>query len=319
MLGAMEITSDLSAGGEGVFHHRSANPFEFFHILTEGDSLEEQTVFGTLLLPEKPASLPMPAIIACHGSLDWRPHHQEYIARFLEQGIAVWRVHSFEPRGVTSIVEDQMQVTMAMLLCDAFGALRLLQSHPQIDGERVGVTGWSLGGSVALYSAWEPLAEALAPGGERFAAHLPIYPAAHIVPLEKSWSKAPIRNLIGADDDYTPAHFVEDFVADLAPRGVNIDAVIYPDAHHSYDSIEPVEYLPGAVTAGHRTIQMEADGTMWVEGRDGVRFPMHQPEHRQQAIRNRKSLGGHIGRNWAARRQSFADAEAFFAEHLLDT
>ena len=60
------------------------------------------------------------------------------MVRWLEAGIAVFRVHSFEARNVTSIVEDQMAVTHAMLLTDAYRALEMLGSHPGIEAARIG-------------------------------------------------------------------------------------------------------------------------------------------------------------------------------------
>ena len=109
----------------------------------------------------------MPCVVAVHGSLNWRGHHHGHIVGWLEAGFAVFRVHSFDSRLIESTVEDQMSVTYAMMLTDVYQALRMLSTHPAIDAARIGIAGWSLGGTVALYSSWEPLAEALAPGGER--------------------------------------------------------------------------------------------------------------------------------------------------------
>ncbi|MEM6986013.1 MAG: glutamate synthase-related protein, partial [Pseudomonadota bacterium] len=104
------------------------------------DEAPPQKMFGWLLPPER-GEPPWPAIVACHGSMGWRGHHHEHIARALEAGIAVFRIHSFDARQVQSIVEDQMAVTAAMLLNDAYRAQQKLAAHPDIDAERVGVTG----------------------------------------------------------------------------------------------------------------------------------------------------------------------------------
>ena len=131
--------SDLSDGRIGLVPYRSANPFEFTHVLRALDEAPEQPVFGWLLWPEQ-AGARVPAIVACHGSLGWRGHHHEHMVMALELGIAVFRVHSFDARDVQSVVEDQLSVTAAMLLVDAYRALELLATHPGIDEARVGVT-----------------------------------------------------------------------------------------------------------------------------------------------------------------------------------
>lgn len=313
----MDPLPDVSHGPIGPIAYGSANPFEIHHILRKLDEAPAQPVFGNLLVPENPAREPMPCVVACHGSLGWRGHHHEHMVRWLESGVAVFRVHSFDARSVASIVEDQMAVTHAMLLADAFRALALLGQHPLIDGDRVGISGWSLGGTVALYAAWSPIAEALAPGGERFAAHLPVYPAAHMRPEEKRWTGAPIRVLHGADDDYTPVSFVTDLADELRPHGVEIDVRAYPGGHHSFDSVEPMAWLPQAIRLGRRPTVIDAAGDMWVELADGERKGLNEPGERLAGFKAAANIGAHIGGHWEARRQGLADSEAFFRETLL--
>ena len=165
----------------------SQNAYEFVDLVQGLESAPEQKVAATLLRPPR-AQGPVPCVIALHGSMGWRGHHHEHAVGLLEQGIAVLRVHSFESRNVDNVVRDQLTVTAAMMLCDAFAGLRLLSGFDEIDASRVGVAGWSLGGQVALYAALEQIAEALAPDGKRFAAHAPVYPAAHITPEDNRWS-----------------------------------------------------------------------------------------------------------------------------------
>ncbi|HIF99225.1 MAG TPA: hypothetical protein EYQ54_19760 [Myxococcales bacterium] len=313
----MEALPDVSHGPIGAIAYPSSNPFEIHHILRKLDAAPAQPVFGSLLLPERPAREPMPCVVACHGSLGWRGHHHEHMVGWLESGIAVFRVHSFDARSVASIVEDQMAVTHAMLLADAYRALALLSQHPLIDPDRIGVSGWSLGGTVALYAAWSPIAEALAPDGERFAAHLPVYPAAHMRPEEKRWTGAPIRVLHGADDDYTPVSFVTDLADELRPHGVEIDVRAYPGGHHSFDSVEPMAWLPQAIRLGNRTTTIDAHGDMWVELADGERKSLNEPGERLAGFKAAANVGAHIGGHWEARRQGLADSQEFFRETLL--
>ena len=59
-------------------------------------------------------------------------------------------------------------MTAAMMMVDTFESLKIVSRHPDIDSSRIGITGWSLGGTVSFYSFWEPLAEKLAPNGDGF-------------------------------------------------------------------------------------------------------------------------------------------------------
>ena len=312
----MRPLPDLSDGRVGAISYPSASPFEIHHILTKLGAAEGTEAFGWLILPEN-ARDRVPCVVCCHGSLGWRGHHHEHMVRWLEAGIAVFRVHSFDARNVQSIVADQMAVTHAMLLADAFRALTMLQTHPRIEGDRVGVSGWSLGGTVALYSAWAPIARALAPGGERFAAHLTFYPAAHLRPEEPRWTGAPVRVLHGAEDDYTPLRFVEELARELVPHGVPIEVFAYPGAHHSFDSIEPLTWLPEAVRLGRRTTAIDRDGNMSVTSGSGEKHSLNEPAQRQAGFRAAKNVGAHIGGSWETRRAAFRDADEFWRKTLL--
>lgn len=310
----MSETGDASIG---LIPFRSSNPFEFGHILRRLEEAPPQKMFGWLLVPEEPRA-PMPAVVACHGSMGWRGHHHEHMVRALEAGIAVFRIHSFDARQVQSVVEDQMSVTAAMLLTDAYRALQMLARHPMVDATRIGITGWSLGGTVSLYAAYEPLREALVGAdGPRFAAHLPIYPAAHVSPETPRWSPAPIRVLHGEADDYTPVSFVRGLVPAITRGGGTIEILTYPDAHHSFDSIEPLTFLPSAIRLGKRSITLAEDGAMYFTASDGTRHPIGEPSQRKESFERSNTKGAHIGGSWSARRRVFDDALDFWRTSLL--
>ena len=313
----MQKPQNLSSGKFGRIEYPSASPFEFHHILCKLDQAVEHPVFGSLLVPENPSDEPMPCVIAVHGSLNWRGHHYEHITNWLESGFCVFRIHSFDARNVYSVVEDQMSVTYAMMLADCYQALRMLSTHPRIDSERIGLAGWSLGGSVALYGAWEPIAEKLCPDGERFAAFLSFYPAAHVRPEEQRWSSKPILVLHGSEDDWVPVKFVKELIEEISPHGANINLHIYDGAHHSFDSVEPLRFIPNAIRLdSERTVTIGKDGNMWGELEPGVPLSMNEPEDRLAIFQAIGNLGVTAGVDWAARKHSFEFATKFLQESL---
>ena len=299
----------FQSGDEGIINFKSSNPFEFFHILNSKEC-EEQDMFGSLIFPEVKKDK-YPLVICMHGSMGWRGHHHEHSVNFLNNGFAIFRVNSFDARQVTSIVEDQIQVTLATVLSDCFNALKILSKHPDIDASKIFIAGWSLGGSTAIYSAWEPLAEKLAPDGERFAGHLAFYPGAFMWPEEMRWSNAPIMTLIGADDDYTPAILIEKLSPAINENGGNSQIITYKDSHHSFDSIDPVVYVPNAIAVGRRHTFVGRDGSHYHEDIEGKRTLMNEPHERSQLFKDRAKIGAHLGRNWKARKLSMIDSVNF--------
>lgn len=298
--------------------YQSSDPFEFCDIISPASPPNSRQMYATLLRPEH-ITEPAPCVVSMHGSLGWRGHHHEYMVRWLEQGIAVLRIHSFDARQVRDVVADQMAVTMAMMTADAFAALLLLQNIPAIDSDRIGITGWSLGGSVALYSALLPLAEKLAPEGMGFAAHLPLYPAAHIIPADMRWSSAPMLVLTGEADDYTPPHYIKKLAPMMRQAGANIDVRVYEKAHHSYDSPDPLAWIPDAIRLGKQFFNMDKDGHLYLEGKSGDVHRVSTPSERKQTFAAAKNVGAHVGVNWPARRASLDAAEEFFVAKLKNS
>tara|TARA_B100000902_G_scaffold254849_1_gene241274 strand:- start:4704 stop:5642 length:939 start_codon:yes stop_codon:yes gene_type:complete len=299
----------FKSGDDGVIPYKSSNPFEFFHILTSQEC-EEQDMFGSLIFPDEKKEK-YPLVICMHGSMGWRGHHHEHSVNFLNNGFAIFRVNSFDARQVVSIVEDQIQVTLATVMTDCFNALKILSKHPDIDSSKIFIAGWSLGGSTAIYSAWEPLAEKLAPDGERFAGHLAFYPGAFMWPEEMRWSKSPILTLIGADDDYTPAVLIEKLSPAINQNGGNSQLIVYEGGHHSFDSIDPVIYVPNAIAVGGRHTFVGRDGNHYHEDKEGKRTPMNEPHERTKIFKDRAKIGAHLGRNWNARKASMKDSVEF--------
>ena len=299
---------------EGDIFYDSASPFEFFDILNSSKQ-KTQKVFGTLVLPEvKKDSYPL--VICMHGSMGWGISSQDHSINFLENGFAIFKVHSFESRNVQTIYQDQMQVTVAMSLTDCYEALKLLSKHPKIEKNNIFIAGWSFGGSTAVYAAWEPLAEKLAPNGERFKGHLAFYPGAYVWPEDMRWCKNPILSLIGKDDDYTPSILIENLSKAINESGGNSSVILYEDSHHSFDRVDPVKFLPDAIALSDIPSKIDKTGLLYYEI-DNERYEMNTPEGRLKLIGSGAvPIGASLGRNWKARKASFKDSINFLKENL---
>ena len=287
------------------FSVHSRSPFEMYHILTGLEKTTETSVESELFLPEGEG--PFGCVIALHGSMGWASHHQDHINGWLAEGLAVCKIHSFASRSVDSTVDDQLTVTHAMMLVDAFRTRSVLEQDSRIG--KIGITGWSLGGTVALYSSWSPLCAIL---GKPFDAHLPFYPAAHLRPEIQKWTDSPMLILHGDADDWTPLHFVES----LMPQLPNARLHIYPGAPHSFDSELEYALLPKAVHLNKRTARIDKNGHMSGNLFLGIRWPLNQRWQRRWVIRILRNRGAHVEGNPAARTDSINRARAFFVENL---
>ena len=309
------ITSSVSAQfHQELVNFESANPFSLSDIITALDEQEKQRVFGQLTIPIDSLNpdKKYPLIIGVAGSMGWRKHHLDYIKMYQEQGFATFELNSFKSRGITSTVGSQDQVTIAAVILDAYRALETLAQHSYIDKDRVAITGWSLGGGVTLFSGWEPLKNVITTELS-FAAHLAFYPPCFINPENLSFTKAPIHILIGEDDNWTPASPCENLVNKLS-ENTNIGITIYPDAHHGFDSEEPVLRNERAYSFKDCLFNLTAEGDVLM---NYLRLPMSNPILQKVGFLFCVERGVDIGGNPEARKKSLNFANNFMKRVLL--
>lgn len=290
----------------------SASPFSFKDIITNLENLDKTEVSGLLKLPKGEG--PFPLIIGVAGSLDWGEHHLEYLDMYRSMGIATFELQSFSSRGIKSTVGSQVNVTTAMMVLDAYKALETLTEHPMINKEKVAITGWSLGGGVALFSGWEPLFRKINPK-IKFAAHLSIYPPCIAQPENLKFTDAPMHILIGELDNWVPAKACEELVPKMQNIGVNINLTVYPESHHSFDRNTPLVTREDAYRTVDCRFKLRDDGTVIM---NFLNIPMTTPFRQKIGLALCAKRGTTMGGNPKTRKEAFQFAREFMGKHLLD-
>ena len=303
-----------------VVTFKSANPFSFQEIIMNLDNEPVQDVSGILTLPEDfDPNIKYPLIIGVAGSLNWGTHHLKYLKMFQEMGFATFQLQSFDSRDIQSTVGTQTEVTTAMVILDSYRALEKLNTHPNIDTNRAGITGWSLGGGVSLYSAWMPLINAINGGEFMFAAHLPVYPPCMAYPYPSEnmkFSTAPIHILIGELDNWVPAEACTELIDKMyaSELPINIDITIYKNAHHSFDRVSEVTVSEDGYTLGDCRFPMNGEGTLWLS--EYWQIPINTPLRQKLALLTCADRGPSMGGNTEAREASFKFSAEFFTKYL---
>ena len=289
----------------------SKNPFNFYDVFHRIENITDQQVYGILTKPDAVGIFPV--IIGVAGSAGWGEHHYGYLERYLEMDFAVFSLHSFKSRNVESTVGEQLTVTIPMMIHDAFMALKKLSEDGNIDASRAGLTGWSLGGGVTLFSAWAPIQEAISPG-LKFAAHLPFYPPCMIMPDELRFNDVPIHILTGELDDWVPAAACEELIEAANNSGYDIDITIYPGASHSFDRTMEVVLDENAYSFIDCRLKLTENGV--VRMLNG--FPLSSPTMQKIGLSFCADKGAHWGGNKVARENSAKFSKEFMKIHLMD-
>jgi dienelactone hydrolase len=225
---------------------------------------EKSVIAGVLTLPESATAgdapkAKVPAMIVVHGSSGVLQNEWEWAKRLNELGVAAFVIDNFTGRGVAETATDQSRLSPSADAAGALAALKLLATHPAIDARRIGVIGFSRGGSAAINSALEPIRRAVIDGDLRFAAHVAVYPGCAVPFVSTHLDGSPILMLLGGKDDYTPASFCLDYADRLRASGASIKAVVYPNANHGFDSAAPPHFRPRPTTARNCRGEVDLD------------------------------------------------------------
>ena len=306
------IWTQISFAGELIYFN-SANPFSFKDIIKNLDDQEKQIAYGVLNIPEN-STLPVPLIIGVAGSMGWGPHNFEYMELYRKMGIATFELNSFKCRNISSTVGDQIQVTTAMMILDAYRALEVLSNDPRIDANRIGLTGWSLGGGVTLFSGWEPLKSIISPELD-FIARLAFYPPCFAHPENIDFTKNPTHILIGELDNWTPAIACEELVESLNNNGyTNFGLTVYEDSHHSFDRDSELGLIEDGYNFTDCRFNITDDGAVRM---NFLNIPMTTPLLQKIGLSFCAQRGPTFGGNPESREKAFQFAEFYFSKYLI--
>ena len=231
----------LSAAFAGSIEIGRADQMEVVHFPAADKS--NFPIWGHLGRPHQTGR--RPAVVLMHGCGGMQNSQLAWARMLTRQGYVTLIVDSFRPRSVVSACTVlKGSVSYAARAYDAYGALAYLRSRKDVDPDRIGIIGWSIGGVAVMNAvARSGVSTKFAHG---FKAALAFYPYC----LRNRSFDLPLLVMIGESDDWTPAAACRDLQADIEKRklGLPLELVIYPGAHHAFDA-EDLKFgfkIPGA-------------------------------------------------------------------------
>jgi dienelactone hydrolase len=179
-----------------------------------------------------------PAVTLVHGCAGIGNAETGWARVLREWGYATFVIDSFRGRNLTEVCTSARTLTGTQRIPDAYGALRILATHPKIDARRVALMGFSHGGILTMGASTAWAKETFAPSDQpAFRAFLPFYPSCNTVYPERGRISAPVRIHSGELDDWTPAGPCVRLAETLKTSGQDATITVYPGAHHSFDNI----------------------------------------------------------------------------------
>jgi len=193
---------------------------------------------------------PFPALVLMHGCSGMYSSGGDVTRSYLHwaellagNGYVTLLVDSFNPRGYSRICELQQRPIRESRerVQDAYAALRWLEQRAYVAKGRIGLLGWSNGGTGTLYAMRST-------GRYRgFRAAVAFYPGCRTLSRSKIpyTTYAPTLILTGEADDWTPARYCVALASIAKTQGAPLNIVTYPGAHHAFDRLNlPQRYRP---------------------------------------------------------------------------
>ena len=176
-----------------------------------------------------------------------------YAALLNAEGYHVLITDSLTPRGERELCTQRVgtrKVTQTQRRRDALGALQWLAAQPEVDAARLGLLGWSNGGSSVLAATNGRHPEVAA---ARVKAHFAaaFYPGCEDDLKRGYQATAPLLMLLGEADDWTPAAPCQALAAQVGSAAVQVET--YAGAYHGFDGTAAVRLrrdVPNGVTPG---------------------------------------------------------------------
>jgi len=243
----------------------SHSPFTLADVGAGPDRDPATTGIGTLFLAKKAKVWPPgPAVVMVHGAAGVLSQRElTYGRQLAAMGVTTFVVDAFAARRdiATGFVQRLLAITEAMVLADAFSALRHLASRPEVDPHRVVLIGFSYGGLVATYAAYAQVAERYAPDGPHFAGHVAFYAPCIARFDDTRATGAPVLMLSGSEDAIVDIDRCAEIDADLKSGGAEVERIVYPRAYHQWDGAYAGPFMIGRNLAPC-SFTVERDGTV---------------------------------------------------------
>jgi carboxymethylenebutenolidase len=213
------------------------------------------TAQGYLALPESGSG---PGLVVIQEWWGLVPHIEDVCDRFAAEGFVALAPDLYHGESTTE-PDEAGKLMMAMNLDqagrDMGGAVKYLQGHEATPGGPVGVTGFCMGGGLAMVFATQQ--------GDDIGACVAWYGLIPWPQAQPDWSAmtAPLLMHIAEKDEYFNAEAADELAAKLRELGKEVEVHVYPGADHAFfnDTRPEVYDADAASTAWDRTLSFLRD------------------------------------------------------------
>lgn len=200
---------------------------------------------------------PFPALVLIPDVRGLAEHYRDVGRRFAAEGFFTFVIDLYSREGppalpdMAAVLRWIEELPDPRVLADLGGAVQYLAARSDVRADRIGITGFCMGGQYALLAACtvDGLAACVSWYGMlRYAGHSAAKPAS---PLELAAGlRCPYLGLFGEDDAIIPLADVDELRAALQSGGQPHEIIVYPGAGHAFfNDTRPDTYRPAVAAA----------------------------------------------------------------------
>ena len=187
-----------------------------------------------------------PAVLVIQEAFGLNDHIKDVSRRIAAEGYVTLAPDLYWRGGKARTVRyDQLPEAIALMqslkeaevVADLGSAISWLEKQPFVRADRIGITGFCMGGRVSFLAACEL--------PDRIKASAPFYGGG--IPVEKTEKlRCPVLAFFGEKDAFIPLDNVEQLRAEAKRRGKDVEIVVYPGAGHGFFCNERESYQRAA-------------------------------------------------------------------------
>ena len=175
-----------------------------------------------------PTSQPAPAIIILHGFLGVSPHNRQAAQALATHGYVAMVLDYYGETGrLRPRDKEQRSKLWPVFERTIQHAIQYLQKQPEVDGNRIGLVGTSMGASLAMSAA------SLDPAIKAVVAYYGRPPSTL---ADRAANMPPLLTLQGAADSYVSVEHANLIRETLTQHGRTVVTHIYPGAQHNFNA-----------------------------------------------------------------------------------
>ena len=210
--------------------------------------IDVPTAAGTMpaFLARPKDTAPAPAVLVIQEAFGLNDHIKQVARRLAAEGYVALAPDLFwrGGKGRTAGYDQLPQALQLMgeladehVVADVGSAIAYLEKQPFARADRIGITGFCMGGRVTYLVACKL--------SDKIKAAVPFY-GGGIPVKETAGLKAPVLAFFGEDDPFIPPEQVEQLKAEAKRLGKQVEVVVYPKAPHGFFCDERDSYRPDA-------------------------------------------------------------------------